>query len=673
MADEIHVTITDAQPINVTIADAQPINVTIEGGISEGEANVGENLGTGVVIYAGKDTNKLQFKSLVEGNRVNITSTGNEITFDVDVITSHTGLSDIGVNTHAQIDTHITETDNALSKALSTGLFFGGYLSINGSDPTKFDITEGCGCIIDNSVNPSVRTKITWVEQLGISIPNIASWQTTYVSIDVNGNFVFRDMEPTKHQKREEIFIGWLDHPDNAEITDVGTEPEYAAETYCQLSDTANTLGKLNRFGNEYYANDSNLMINRSAGEVFAMGANYVNDVKSPNITIHSLDEGLVFYYSYRDTAELSGWYNDPTDQTTIDPNQYDDGDGLSPVPTGKFTVQQISFYPIGDWTSIQYGQEVFDTLQEAEALGISEIEINPYNAGDVIRCYLVVQEGCTDLSDTDKAKFINIGKFGTTSAGGSAGGGGEANTASNIGTEGIGVFALKSGVDLQFKNIVSKDAGLIVTNNETNKTIELDLSLTKSDVGLGNVANADTTTTANITDSLDKRFVTDAQQTVIGNTSGVNTGDQDLSGLMVKSQNLSDVNNRQTSLNNLTAVSGATNEYVLTKDTSTGNAIWKVSSGGGGSDLGIVEAILKFKNTYSSAYLDPTYTDGLPTTIDVWDTYAKVTKLFTQTITYTDGLPTTISIVDEILSKTLTKTISYASGLPKPIQWSYS
>ena len=37
---------------------------------------------------------------------------------------------------------------------------------------------------------------------------------------------------------------------------------------------------------------------------------------------------------------------------------------------------------------------------------------------------------------------------------------------------------------------------------------------------------NADVTTTANITDSLNKRFVTDAQLTVIGNTSGTNTGD---------------------------------------------------------------------------------------------------------------------------------------------------
>lgn len=41
--------------------------------------------------------------------------------------------------------------------------------------------------------------------------------------------------------------------------------------------------------------------------------------------------------------------------------------------------------------------------------------------------------------------------------------------------------------------------------------------------------------TTQNITDSTDKRFVTDAEKTKLSNTSGVNTGDQDLSGLVPK------------------------------------------------------------------------------------------------------------------------------------------
>jgi hypothetical protein len=81
--------------------------------------------------------------------------------------------------------------------------------------------------------------------------------------------------------------------------------------------------------------------------------------------------------------------------------------------------------------------------------------------------------------------------------------------------------------------------------------------NVTKSDVGLSNVVNSDTTTTANITDSSNKRFVTDAQLTVIGNTSGTNTGDQDLSGYATKNLTL----DRKTA--SYTLVSGDNNKLI--------------------------------------------------------------------------------------------------------------
>jgi len=58
-------------------------------------------------------------------------------------------------------------------------------------------------------------------------------------------------------------------------------------------------------------------------------------------------------------------------------------------------------------------------------------------------------------------------------------------------------------------------DHSLLTTGNPHN--------VTKSDVGLSNVANSDTTTTANITDSSNKRFVTDAQLTAIDNAAAKN------------------------------------------------------------------------------------------------------------------------------------------------------
>lgn len=51
--------------------------------------------------------------------------------------------------------------------------------------------------------------------------------------------------------------------------------------------------------------------------------------------------------------------------------------------------------------------------------------------------------------------------------------------------------------------------------------------SVTKADLGLNNVPNIDCSTTSNIEDSLNKRFVTDSDITLLLNTSGVNSGDQ--------------------------------------------------------------------------------------------------------------------------------------------------
>jgi hypothetical protein len=51
-----------------------------------------------------------------------------------------------------------------------------------------------------------------------------------------------------------------------------------------------------------------------------------------------------------------------------------------------------------------------------------------------------------------------------------------------------------------------------------------LDATLARSNLGIN--------TTENQTDSLNKRFITDAQESVLDNTSGTNTGDQDISGI---------------------------------------------------------------------------------------------------------------------------------------------
>ena len=59
-------------------------------------------------------------------------------------------------------------------------------------------------------------------------------------------------------------------------------------------------------------------------------------------------------------------------------------------------------------------------------------------------------------------------------------GGGGQSNTASNVGTAGVGPFKQKTGVDLEFKNINAADSKITISDDTGNDEI---------DIGLGTVA----------------------------------------------------------------------------------------------------------------------------------------------------------------------------------------
>jgi len=207
-------------------------------------------------------------------------------------------------------------------------------------------------------------------------------------------------------------------------------------------------------------------------------------------------------------------------------------------------------------------------------------------------------------------------------------GGGWESNTASNVWTWWVGVFKQKTWVNLEFKKINAGSNKVTITDDTWNSEVDIDVVptnfwLTKSDVGLSNVDNTSDVnkpistatqtaldgkvdenvaitwatktkitydakglvtawadaTTADIADSTNKRYVTDAQLTVIGNTSGTNTWDNAVntlySWLVSNATHTGDVTGAtaltidKTAITGKTAVTAVGTDYVLISDTS--------------------------------------------------------------------------------------------------------
>jgi hypothetical protein len=354
----------------------------------------------------------------VQVGRARVTMDGDLLSADEIRSLAERDVSEILGDVVPHRQNHQADGNDALANGLSTGILYGGTLTVNGLDNTKFDITAGAGVVVDHYTDPTHPTLVfvSWPAQTAVTDPYIAASTETFVSIDSSGGFVFSTTAPDEILRRDYIHVGWTSHIDLATLDDAFTEPVFAVDALQQLTDFLAAFGPFNISGNVYNANSTDLTIQRSAGKTFDDGSNFRLDPKSPSI-ISSLTETPVpdIWYFYRDPGEPTGWKNDLPSVAVIDPDSWDDGTGvLASVPLGKFTIQLVTFYAPWNATDVQYGQVLYNTMADAEAAVTTAVDLNPWNAQwDTLRGWIVVVQGATDLSNPSQAKFIIASRFG--------------------------------------------------------------------------------------------------------------------------------------------------------------------------------------------------------------------------------------------------------------------
>lgn len=299
-----------------------------------------------------------------------------------------------------------------VKKYISTGLTLGGSLSINSGDSTKFDISDGNGVIIDNWTDPAnpEYTEINWSGLIAQTVSNLATQPVTYIALDSTSSVVEQSSPFTNSQKRTMIDLGVVVHSNNIDITVINNQPVLSTDIGNQLYDLFNALGFFTVNGIEFSPNGANLSIDRAEGDIFKQGSNSDNDLKNPH---QKNIPASTAYSDIRYRLRTSG--SEITPGTAfIDPNNYDNAGVLTAVPAEKYTVQRINIFSSGD-VRLQYGQNLYDSLTDAQANAPTEIFVTEQNIAQngLLRGFLAIKQGATDLSDVNEAIFINASIFG--------------------------------------------------------------------------------------------------------------------------------------------------------------------------------------------------------------------------------------------------------------------
>ena len=318
--------------------------------------------------------------------------------------------------------------NDRLIENLQTGILYGGLVSINASNPSKFDLTAGAGMIVSTGAtltampNPTV-TNVTWAAQTGITLTNLASTDETWISINSSGTIVQQSNSWTDTQYETQIPLGALVHPDRATINIAKAYPHVSYGQPSQMDPFIRAFGPLKLSGYEISANGANLQVNKSSGKSYALGRNYPTDPNNPNIvTDTNANPVTTIYRWYRNG---SGGFTTVVN-SAIDPTKWDDGTGtLNAVSGGQYTVQRLFALPnqplvMGSY----YGRQVYNSIESAQA----NIQYETFSENDstatqgVFLGYLIVKGNATALNNATDAKFIAAGLFRNTA---NIGGGG--------------------------------------------------------------------------------------------------------------------------------------------------------------------------------------------------------------------------------------------------------
>lgn len=349
-----------------------------------------------------------------QGDPRKVSVAGDTMTGDLLLSGANTDLTVGGITTIHSGAGFTTNAGEALTTTLSTGVLYGGTMSINAGNPTLIDISEMVGYVVDVESVPTVPTitRVVMPAQVGLSLDVTGTQLITWWLLHPAGTIVQQPTMPTPTQRRTHIVLGVT-----AQIggTLVWAQSAYGAinrQPSVQLADLMASIGPFLIYGGLVTPAGPNLMINITAGSIFAASSSSVTDATNPHQTPVFAQTPATFVYA---TRSMIG----TIPRTTLDVANYNPTtDTVSPIGGGANTtaIHRVFALPTKDAATqlvVQYAQVVYGSLSSAvAAIGTGTYEKNPTLSYGVLVCYIAATRTATNLANANNAAFTIASPF---------------------------------------------------------------------------------------------------------------------------------------------------------------------------------------------------------------------------------------------------------------------
>lgn len=289
----------------------------------------------------------------------------------------------------------------------STGVFV--FTGLSKVSSTQFAVAPVKGWITDTTTNP-LSPQILFVYFSGGTFTDsyVNTSNETFVYLTSGGTIQQQSTPLTEQQRRQNIFLGKIGHPDRTTINLVFSQPDYVLSPLAQLRDMFVPINLIN--GGVYPSpNGANLQFNTSAGYLYGLGINFAVDTLAPNTIYVPGNSPTTFQYRTQTGGTI-------VNVTSIDPTKYDVGGAVTNITGTKATNQRVYLLQNGT-IRVQYGQTTYNTFAAAvQGLQTETFVTFPnFTNNAILIGILSVLSTATDLSDTSKAQFFLASKFGET------------------------------------------------------------------------------------------------------------------------------------------------------------------------------------------------------------------------------------------------------------------